>query len=411
LAHPEEPQRPLTEPPAPAGDPVPAPAAAPFARSSLALFALVLVVCFLLYAALTVPGAWFPSASDRAYAARELALTRGTGALQADALAVRAADDAGLALVTANTDFRSTDYPVVAWRGSGFAENADVRFLWRSDYAPNKLNSIPVQVVAGRLAPVTMAKNPEWIGRITGIALAVRGPLAEPVRIDGVSIRSGGAVGQLGERFREWTAFEPWNGASINTITGGAEVQELPLPTLLVVALALAAAIWLGLAWRRGRAGAFPAVLALLFVVAWVVLDALWSWNLARQVAQTRTQYGGKDWRERHLAAEDGPLFAFVEKARAKLPAAPARVFVVADAPYFRGRAAYHLYPHNVEFDPFRNSVPSAASLHAGDYVIVYQRRGVQYNADEKKLRLDGGEPVSAEAVLVEPGAAMFKVL
>ncbi|MFO1395961.1 MAG: hypothetical protein U1F48_02760 [Burkholderiales bacterium] len=387
------------------------PSPAPALRGALAIFALVLVVCFLLYAALTVPGAWFPSASDRNVAARELALTRGVGAPDRDALVIRATDETGLALVTANSDFRSSDYPVIAWRGSGFADNADVRFLWRSDYAPNKLNAIQVPVVAGRLAPVTMAKNPEWLGRITGIALAVRGPLPEPARVDGVAIRSGGAVGQLGERFREWTAFEPWNGASINTITGGAEVQEVPLPTFLVVGVVLATFVWLALAWRRGRTPAFPLVVALLFVAAWVLVDAVWTWNLARQVAATRAQYGGKDWRERHLAAEDGPLFAFVEKARAKLPSTPARVFVVADAPYFRGRSAYHLYPHNVQFDPFRNSVPSASALHAGDYVIVYQRRGVQYNADEKKLRFEGGEPVAAEAVLVEPGAALFKVL
>lgn len=389
----------------------PPPSSAPALRLALGIFALVLVAGFVAYAALTVPGAWFPSASDRAVAPRELALTRGTGALERDALAIRATDETGLALVTANSDFRSSEYPVVAWRGSGFPDNADVRFLWRSDYAPNKLNAVQVPVVAGRLAPVTMAKNPEWLGRITGIALAVRGPLPEPARIDGVAIKSGGAFGQLGERFREWTAFEPWNGASINTITGGADVQEVPLPTFLVIGVALAAAIWFGIAWRRGRTPAFPIVVALLFVVAWALVDTVWAWNLARQVAQTREQYGGKDWRERHLAAEDGPLFAFVEKARAKLPAAPARVFVVADAPYFRGRGAYHLYPHNVQFDPFRNSVPSASALHAGDYVIVYQRRGVQYNADEKKLRFEAGEPVSAEAVLVEPGAALFKVL
>ena len=33
-----------------------------------------------------------------------------------------------------------------------------------------------------------MTKNPDWVGRITGIALAVRGPLGEPVRISGTPI-------------------------------------------------------------------------------------------------------------------------------------------------------------------------------------------------------------------------------
>ena len=256
-----------------------------------------------------------------------------------------------------------------------------------------------------------MAKNPDWVGRVTGIALAVRGPLAEPVRVSGVVAKPGGAVGQFADRLREWLAFEGWSGTSINTITGGADVQELPLPTLLVVALLVAAVAWFAFAWRGGRLAALPAVLAVLFVAAWVVLDAQWTWNLARQVGVTRAQYGGKDWRERHAAAEDGPLFQFVERARGKLPAAPARVFVVADAAYFRGRAAYYLYPHNVHFDPFRNTVPAAGWLRPGDYVVVYQRRGIAYNADEKKLRLEGGETVSAEAVLVEPGAALFRIV
>jgi hypothetical protein len=299
---------------------------------------------------------------------------------------------------------------VIAWSGSGFPEDADVRFLWRTDYAPSKLNSVPVTISAGHLTPVVMAKNPDWVGRVTGIALAVRGPLAQPVRVSGLIAKPGGALGQVADRLREWLAFEGWSGTSINTITGGADVQELPLPTLLVIALLVAAAAWFAFAWRGGRLAAFPAALAVLFLAAWIVLDVQWTWNLARQVSVTRAQYGGKDWRERHVAAEDGPLFQFVEKARARLPASPARVFVVADAAYFRGRAAYYLYPHNVLFDPFRNSLPTAASLRSGDFVVVYQRRGVAYNPDEKKLRLEGDETVSAEAVLVEPGAAMFRI-
>ncbi len=271
---------------------------------------------------------------------------------------------------------------------------------------------MPVTVSAGRLTPVVMTGNPDWVGRITGIALAVRGPLAEPVRVTGVVARPGGVVGQLSDRMREWTAYEGWSGASINTITGGADVQELPLPALLVGTLAVVAALWYGVAWRRRRTQWFPLVVAALFVAAWALLDLQWTWNLSRQVAATRDQFGGKDLRERHVAADDGMLFQFVEKARAKMPPpGTSRVFVVADAPYFRGRTAYHFYPYNVQFDPFNNSVPAAASLRPGDFVVVYQRRGVQYSADEKKLRFEGGAPVSAEALLVEPGAALFRIL
>lgn len=380
-------------------------------RSALLAFAVAVVVCLAIYLALSVPGSWFPSASTQTVGARSLTVARGTAALDGDALAVSGVDAGGLAVISARTELRSADYPIVAWTGFGFAENADVRMLWQSDYAPNKLNSIRVPIVAGRLSPVTMSKDAGWVGRITGVALAIRGPLAEPVHVVSVSLKPGGAFGALGDRLREWLAFEHWSGTSINTITGGAEVQELPLPTLLVIAAAIAATAWFALAWRRRRLAAFPAVLALLFLAAWVLLDAQWFANLARQLAETRAQYGGKDWRERHLAAEDAQLFAFVEKARGKLPQTPVRIFVVADAPYFRGRGAYHLYPHNVLFDPFRNSVPNPASLHSGDYLLVYHRRGLQYNAEEKKVKLEQGDPVPAEALLVEPGAALFKIL
>ena len=379
--------------------------------SALAWFAAAFVACVAVYLVASVPGAWFPSATTQSYGARALAAVAGAGTLDGDAIAITAVDASGTAVIRANTDFRSADYPIVAWTGFGFAEDADVRFLWRTDYAPSKINSVPVSVVAGRLAPIVLAKNADWVGRITGIALAVRGPIAEPPHIVGVEVKPGGAKGQIADRFREWFAYEPWSGSSINTVTGGAEVQELPLPTLLVIALVIAAAGWGALAWRKHRLAALPAAIAALFVVAWALLDAQWAANLAHQLADTRARYGGKDWRERHLAAEDGPLFAFVEKARAKLPATPVRVFVVADAAYFRGRGAYHLYPHTVLFDPFRDTLPKASSLKPGDYLLVYHRRGLQYNAEEKKLRIEGGDPISAEAVLVEPGAALLKVL
>ncbi len=121
-------------PPAAASAPVPpaAPAAAP-ARSAvrwaLGLFALAAALLFLALVAAGVHGAWFPAAGVKTIPARDLALARGTGALDRNALVVAAADASGMALVTANTDFRSADYPVVAWETAHVADNADVRSM------------------------------------------------------------------------------------------------------------------------------------------------------------------------------------------------------------------------------------------------------------------------------------------
>ncbi len=397
--------------PATVAVPPPALPAPPRVRTALWLLALALVLCTAVYLALNIPGSWFPSATSKTLGFRDFTLTRGTGGQQGDALVVTGVDASGTALITANSDLRSSDFPLIAWNANGFSELADVRFLWRSDYAPGKLNSAPLHVSAGRLLPLNLAHNPAWVGRISGVALTVRGPLGTPIHIGGMTAKTGGLREMAGDRISEWFVFERWSWSSINTLSGAAEAQELPLSLLLAAAVVIAAGAWAALAWRRRRMESLPVVLAVLFVAAWVTLDALWTFNLARQVAETRAQFGGKDWREQHLASEDGPLFAFIERARARLPAPPARVFIVADAAYFRGRGAYHLYPHNVFFDPSNNTLPAASSLKPGDFLVVYQRRGLQFNAEEKRLRWDGSPAIAAEALLVEPGAALFKIL
>ena len=189
-------------------------------------------------------------------------------------------------------------------------------------------------------------------------------------------------------------------------------MQPLPLPLLLAVSIAVAAAAIL--LWRRFRPAIrmadAAAAIAIMFAASWFVLDARWTWNLTRQVQATVAQYGGKDWRGKHLAAEDGPLFEFVEKARAEMPATPARVFVASEPDYFRERAAFHLYPHNVYAEPRTNDLPSSERVKPGDWILVYQRRGVQFDPSAGKLRWDGGAPVSAQLKLRGDGAALFLI-
>ena len=380
-------------------------------RAALLLLA-ALAVCVLAYLALAVPEAWFPGGAPKAWTVENLALTRGTGALAEGELVITAPDATGMTLVSVVTRFRSSDYPAVAWAAIGIPESAEVRLLWSTDYAPQTLNSIPVQIEAGRPLPVLPAQDRGWIGNVTGLALAIQGPLPQPLRIRGVVAKPMGAVEILGDRAREWLALEGWTGTSINTVAGGADVQALPLPLLLGIAVALASAT--GYLLQRFSPRTLPLPIATMivawFVAASFVLDARWAWNLARQLQATASQFAGLSIRDRYLAGDDGPLYAFIEKARALLPAAPARVFVLADAAYFRDRAAYHLYPHNVYFDPLSNAIPPASTMRTGDWLVVYQRRGIQYNPSEERLRWNGGQNVAAELKLRDGLGALFLV-
>jgi hypothetical protein len=376
------------------------------------VFLLALCSLVLLYLFASVPASWFPAAPGITWLPRDLVVTRGTATVDNSELLITATDSSGVALVSLTSSFRAADYPAVAWAVIDMPEMADVRLLWRSDYEPQKVNSVAVEVESGRLLPSILTKNPAWLGRISGLALMVRTPLTQPLRIAGAEAKPMGVVGVLTDRVREWIAPERWSGTSINTVAGGADVQGLPLPLLLAASVALGAAIYW--AWSRARKPAMHALLPVfigtLFVVGWFFLDARWASNLAGQAAATQARYGGKDWREKHSAADDGPLFAFIEKVRKQLPPTPVRIFVASDANYFRSRAAYHLYPNNVYADPYRNVLPPPEKMRKGDWVVVYQRRGIQYDAAAKQLRWDGLTPLVAELRLTDSGAALFEI-
>jgi hypothetical protein len=382
-----------------------------FARLALMMM-LGLIVWLAVYLAYAVPKSWFPAAAPQAFIASGLALTRGTGQLVGDELLVTAPDPSGLTLISVKTELRSADYAAIAWITNDLPERAIVRLLWRTDYAPEKLNTMDVPVEIGRTQPVLVANNPAWIGRVTGLALAIQGALAQPVRIRGVIAKPMGAVEILRDRLGEWLAFEEWSGTSINTVAGGADIQGLYLPLLLALSVLLAVvAAALIERQRPGALGAsLPIALAVIFLIAWVILDTRWTGNLARQEWRTTQQYATIGTRDKHLFSDDTQLFAFVQKARSILPPEPVRIFVAADANYFRGRAAYHLSPHSVFFDPRSNGLQWAGAMRPGDWLLVYQQRGIQYDANRQMLKWDTGQTTSAELKLVEPGAALFRM-
>lgn len=378
----------------------------------VAVFGAGAAVCLLGYLAIAAPGRWLDAPPSLQWGARELAVTRGTGQLSPGGLVISAPDVTRTVVISLNTSFRARDYPVIAWDAAGMPDQVEATMLWYSDIDASRVFRRSLIVEAGRLTPAALAQDRGWIGRIGGLALVLQGGFAEPIVVHGAAAKPMSASQVLGDRLREWLAFEPWSGASINGLTGGADAQDLPLPALAAAVAGVAALAYAGLA--RWKPLAFGPVLgagvAAMFVIAWLVVDARWQWNLLRQVSVTRAQYANKSWQERHLAAEDGPLFAFIEKARAKLPAPPARVFMVAAAHYFRDRGAYHLYPYNVYFDPWSDTVPPASAVRSGDYIVVYQRKGVQYDAAQQRLRWDDQGPIGVDLLLVDTGAALFRV-
>lgn len=375
------------------------------------IFVAAFALCLIAYLAIAVPDKWIAQGPPLAWGAKDLQISKGAGRVVASELHVMPADATGLAVVSLKTSLKSAHYAAIEWIAIDVPEHIDISLLWRTDVKPEQLNSIPLSVIGGRLLRVVTRDHPAWIGNIDGLALAMRGPIAEPVRIRGVVVKTLSASEVLSDRLREWFVLEAWTGASINTVTGGADLQDMPLPVLLAATVALAALFVVVI--RRVRPSALPvgtfASIVAVALAAWLLLDARWMWNLVRQVDATAERFAGKSWVDKRLAVEDGPLFAFIQKAKEVMPDTPVRVFVAADSSYFRGRAAYHLYPHNA-FGSRTNVLPEPAQLRPGDWITVYFRKGVQYDAALGKLRWDNREPVSAELKLTGRGAALFLV-
>ena len=372
-----------------------------------------LVACLLVvgaYLAFAVPGPWLASEAPRRFGVDEMQLTRGSGARTGGELLVHAPGEGGIAIVSLSTDLPATRYRGLAWDVTDLPSGAQVRVLWFSDTDPGRINSLPAIVEAGRVQPVIVAGAPGWTGRIRGLGLTVAGALPRPVRITAVAAKPMGAAELLSDRAAEWLALEVWNGTSINVVVGGADVQYLPLPA--VVGVAAGIAILLLLLLHRLRPTLLPHIgigVAAVFLGGWLLLDLRWSANLARQVALTTSTFAGKSDRDRRLADVDGVLYDFIDQARAVLPPSPQRVWVVSDAPFFNGRAAYHLYPHNVHFQPRDRTMPSPNFIKPGDWLLVFNRRGVEFNPRNETVRWDGGAELPAELMLPGNAAALLR--
>ena len=270
------------------------------------------VITMLAYVATVTPGTWFPRQDPVAWSARQMALVRGAGRLVGDELIETSSGADGSVLISLETDLRSDQYPGIAWSAIDIPEGAAVRPLWRNDVPPGRLSTTKIIVESGRPLPAVLAGNPAWIGRIKGLALLVATRLDKPMHVRGVVAKPMGAFDVLGDRFRERRVDQRGHRrcrsagpAAACTRRGHRRADH-----------------WIWFGWTRMArhpVAWLPFAIVGVFVAGSAILDARHTWNLVRQVADTAARYKGMDWREKHRAAEDGELCAFVEKARAAL--------------------------------------------------------------------------------------------
>jgi len=419
------------------------------------LFLASALILSLVYLQYNFSGKWLSGAEPLNWGGNALTLSKGQGYSGKDKLVIEGLEGEVAVASLSMPGFRAEDYPFVNWVATDAGPGVEMEFLWRTE--GNRVFKRQLFWTGDAAAPLQMAEDKNWRGQIIGLALVVKGSLAAPITIKGVSLLSARAA--LPIMIKRWFVLDRWQATSINFMDGDAVEQDIaPVPAITAITL-LALALYWGLAKfvqvtdipkavagitppspqpsgprpeeavpssrLRGRGGLGPegqgegekrqafslisinvaAVLGVVFL-GWFALDIRWQANLLRQLDLTRQQFAGKSWEGKHLAAEDGALFDFMRQAKAKLPAASGRILYFSDDNFLRGRGAYHLYPRNVLAG---NDLPKAVQFRAGDTIVLYAKKSVKYYPSRQVLAWDG-QSLQVEPLMLVRGNAVFRV-
>lgn len=352
------------------------------------------------------------SPAPRQWPGSKITLLQGQGRADGDAIIATTLPDSAMVMgVIRETNFTAKHYTDVVWRVADVPQEAEILVAWQRRDENDEWHYKPLNKDRNDLARTTMVAEPSWSGEIVSIGLVIGGDLPSPVRIDRVILEPGSAGSVLRGLTSGWFAPEPWNQGSINFIHGGMPNLSFTLLSFVAAGLGVAVALaWLLAVVPRPPSRIF--VIGALVVMAWLLTDARWQWNLWAQLGATGRQFAGATWEQKHRFAEDGELFRFIQEVKAKLPPPPVRILYFAGEPYLNGRGNYHLYPHNVFSYNHGGvgSVPPPQQFRVGDYVVLYRQASVNYDLQQGVLSWNGGQR-RAELIYASDGNMLLKVI
>ena len=391
-------------------DPTPAGALGRIVVRALAVLACATAIVAL--AALAYSGThWIGSAPTLAWPAERFGVAAGQGRIRDGMWIIERVDANGafiIALPTVQLD--AGEYTAIEVEVSGLTERQPIAVFWRSRLGGGRTFTHPAEVPIRNGLRAQLRRDPNWNGPIVGLGVIVAGTPPPGAVVVAVRAVSASASATVLEVLRSWFGAEGWTNQSINVVLLGGQYQAFPFTLFAGLTMLLALAAWIGLSRRRGTRTRAAGAAAIVFA-AWLVVDLRWLVNFARVEAQTIESLAGKSLRERKLAAGDGRLFAFIEQAHEHIARHPGRVFFGSDDAWLRVRGGYHLLPLNVLSIAHHRNLYEAARYRPSDWLCLYARTGVAYDAGAQALRLDDGAPIKAERVAASGVGELFRVL
>lgn len=366
----------------------------------------------LLYATLSQSGGhWSDAPAPIVAAGADLIPIQGTGRKDGRAFVLESPGAEGVSVLTAKlAPFQAGEFPRVEWALDSAQPPADLLFVWRTREHPKRNYTKRMQWLVNGVAPLELKADDGWSGTITGVALLVRSRLPAPLRVDSVHVVSRSAGAAAGGMFRQWSAPIVLRGYSVSFPFDAERAHDLAPLVAVALGEALALGAYLALVrwrgWRRDRR-----IVWAIFLGGWLLLDLRWQANLWGEVRERADRFAGKTTEGKHLAAEDAPLYVLVEKMKSALPARPVRIVLFCDNVSLCARAAFLLYPQNVQ-RAFHRKVepPGPDDLKSGDYLLLMYSRALGYDRERQLAVWADGRTRSAEEVLLQPEALLLKV-
>ena len=216
-------------------------------------------------------------------------VARGHASPSGTALVIDAVDATQTAIVSARVaPFAAASYSRVDWKILPTVEPRPALALaWVTREQPGRTLVKPLQWLEAGVAPLEVTAADGWVGTITGLALVVRGPLPQPVVVQGVALPGISAASMAREVLDQWAERRPWGGSAVTYPFDAERDQHLSLPAAAALALALAGIGYVALA-RKRRWPLDARVFFALFLGGWLLLDARWQVNLWRQRSRPR---------------------------------------------------------------------------------------------------------------------------
>jgi hypothetical protein len=317
-----------------------------------------------------------------------------------------------------NLNIAAEDYTRLEWAGDGLQERTDIHFIWSTKAEPGVIRELVLTHAGSKTGHVDLSTLAYWAGTIAAVGLKAYGEQAEPIIINVLELRKSiptvrALIVQL---WSDWTFFESWNQRAAHFITGSLPNAMFPRVPAVAAWVGLSALLWAGLGLARRQPLTLLPV-TIFFLAGWLTLDVHWQWHLWQQLQLTRSQFAGKSWEDKQLAAYDGKLFQLVLDIKRKLPDKPVRLFLVSADPagtsnyfnYLRNRTRYHLLPHNVYSS--LSYPPNPQQTHKEDYVLILNPiQNIRYDAAEQVLKWGKGNSLPVRPVYSSPLGMLFQV-